>query len=116
MSAIKCHDSILELQDKSRSIGAAPTNDEDILWYHPSISFQPTTCRHSVLKQLVSWCCKPSQPQRIISGLKETFMKRYLVESTNKAEIRPEEQSQKMESCWEYLWIEIQLKGPHRQK
>ena len=25
---------------------------------------------------LVSWCFKPSQPQRITSGLKETFIKR----------------------------------------
>ena len=31
-------------------------------------------------------CFKPSQPQRIISGLKETFIKRYTVERTNKAE------------------------------
>ena len=34
----------------------------------------------------------------------------------NKAEIRPEEQSEKAESCWENLWNEIQLKGPYRQK
>ena len=45
--------------------------------------------------QLVSWCFKPSQPQRIISGLTETFIKRYKAERTNKAEIRPEEQSEK---------------------
>ena len=42
--------------------------------------------------QLVSWCFKSSQPQRIIPELRETFMKRYIVERTNKAEIRPEEQ------------------------
>ena len=29
----------------------------------------------------------------------ETFIKRYVAEGTNKAEIRPEEQSEKMESC-----------------
>ena len=39
-------------------------------------------------------------------------MKRYVVERTNKAEIRPEEQSEKVESCRENSWIEIQLKGP----
>ena len=49
---------------------------------------------------LVSWCFKPSQPQRIISGLRETFLKRYIVERTNKTEIRSEEQSTKAESCW----------------
>ena len=38
---------------------------------------------------------------KIFSGLKETFIKRYKVERTNKAEIRPEEQSQKTESCRE---------------
>ena len=55
---------------------------------------------------------KPSQPQRIISGLKETFIKRYyIVEGTNKAEMRPEEQGQKAESSRENLWNEIQLKG-----
>ena len=51
-----------------------------------------------------------------MSGLKETFIKRYLVETTNKAEIRPEEQSEKTESRRENLWNEIQLKGPQRQK
>ena len=47
---------------------------------------------------LVGWCFKSGQPQRIISGLKETFIKRYAVERTNKAEIRPEEQSEKPEN------------------
>ena len=37
----------------------------------------------------------------IISGLKETFIKRYIVERTKKAELRPEEQSEKPESCRE---------------
>ena len=61
---------------------------------------------------VVSWCFKPSQPQRILSGLKKTFMKRYVVERTNKAETRAEEQSEKAESCRENLRKEIQLKGP----
>ena len=43
-------------------------------------------------------CFEPSQPQRIISELRETFIKRYIVEMTNKAEIRPGEQSEKAES------------------
>ena len=45
-------------------------------------------------------------------------MQRYIVERTNKAEIRPEEQSEETEteSCRENLWNEIQLKGPIRQK
>ena len=42
--------------------------------------------------------CFTSEPQRIISGLKETFIKIYTVERTNKAKIRPEEQSEKAES------------------
>ena len=61
---------------------------------------------------LVSWCFQPNQPQRIISGLKETFTKRYIVERTNTAEIRPEEQNEKEESCRMNLKNEIQLKGP----
>ena len=48
---------------------------------------------------------------RIISGLKETFIKRYIVERTHKVAIRPEEQSEKAESYRENLWNEIQLKG-----
>ena len=64
---------------------------------------------------LVNWCFEPSQPLGIISGLKETIIKRYVVERTNKAEIGPEEQSEKMDSCRETLWNEIQLKGPSRQ-
>ena len=44
---------------------------------------------------LVSRCFKPSQPQRIISGLRDAFIMRYIAERTNKAEIRPEEQSEK---------------------
>ena len=43
-------------------------------------------------------------------------MKRHIVERTNKAERRPEEQSEKTESCQENLLIEIQLNGPKRQQ
>ena len=49
----------------------------------------------AAISYLVGWCFKPNQPQRIISGLKETFIKRYIVERTNKAETRSEEQSEK---------------------
>ena len=44
------------------------------------------------------------------------FHKRYIVERTNEAEIRPEERSEKTESRRENLLNEIQLKGPQRQK
>ena len=62
----------------------------------------------------VSMCFKPSPPQRmIISGQREISIKRYTVERTNEAEIRPEEQSdEKAESCRDNIWSEIQLKGP----
>ena len=32
------------------------------------------------------WCFKPTQPQRIISGLRETFIKSYIIQRTSKAE------------------------------
>ena len=35
----------------------------------------------------------------------------YIVERTNKAEIRPEDKSEKTESHQENLWNKIQLKG-----
>ena len=40
------------------------------------------------------------------------FTKRYIVERTSKAEIRPEEQSEKAETCWEHLRNKIELKEP----
>ena len=60
---------------------------------------------------MVNLCFEPSQPLGIISGLRETFIKRHIVERNNKAEIKPEEESEKTESCWDNLWNEIQLKG-----
>ena len=45
-------------------------------------------------------------------GLRETVEKRYIVERTNTAKIRPEEQSEKAKSCRENILNEIQLKGP----
>ena len=44
-------------------------------------------------------------------GLKEIFIKRYIAERTNKAEIRLEEESEKAERCQKNVWYEIQLKG-----
>ena len=63
--------------------------------------------------ELVSCFFKPSQPERIISRLGETFIKRCIVERTSTAELRPEKKKQieKAESCRENLWNEIQLKG-----
>ena len=58
----------------------------------------------------VRWCLKSTQ--RIISGLRKTFIKRYIVERTDRVEIRPEDQSEKAERCRENSWDEIHLKGP----
>ena len=60
----------------------------------------------------VRWRFAPSQPLGITSGLKKTFIKRHIVERTNRAEIRPKEESEKTESCRENLWNEIHVKGP----
>ena len=54
--------------------------------------------------------------KRIESGLGETFIESYVVERTNTAEIRPEEQSEKVESFRENLRNEIPFKGPKGQK
>ena len=48
----------------------------------------------------------------IILGLRETFIKRYVVERTSEAGIRPEEQSEGKKKCRENLWNEIQSIGP----
>ena len=53
---------------------------------------------------LVSWLVSAFSPvnhKGFISGLKETFIKRYIAERASKAELRPEEQSEKAESCRE---------------
>ena len=55
------------------------------------------------VSQLIVWRFEPSQPLGIISGLKETVMKRYVGERTYETEIRQEEQSEKTGSCWENL-------------
>ena len=72
--------------------------------------------RPGAVSLLINWCIEPSQPLGIISGLKETFTKRYIVERTNKAEMKSEEQSEKTESCRENLLNAIQLKRPQGQK
>ena len=77
--------------------------------YHQDVA---VSCEKVRRKRLVSRWFEPSQPLGIISGLKETSIKRYIAERTYETEIRPEEQSEKTESCRENLWNEIQLKGP----
>ena len=56
-------------------------------------------------------CSEPSQQLVIISGLRETLMKRYIVERTSKAEIRPKEQSEKADSCRENLGVKYSWKS-----
>ena len=46
----------------------------------------------------------------------KTFIKRYVIERANKAELRPEEQTEQAESCRENFWNEIQSKGPKKKK
>ena len=89
-------------------------------WFHTLVRFTFYTLVETSLGpdggicELGNWCSEPSQPLGIISWLKETFIKRYIVETTNKTEMRPEEQRKKTESCRENLWNEIQLKRPKR--
>ena len=48
----------------------------------------------------------------MISGLRESFLKRNIAERTNEAEKRTEEQSETAESFQENLWNEKEVKGP----
>ena len=52
---------------------------------------------------LVIGVLSPIKPLAITSGLKDTFIIRYIVERTNKAEISPEEQSEKTELSEELM-------------
>ena len=63
------------------------------------------------MRERVSKCFKPSQPQRIISGLRETFIERHSSKDQY-GRTGPEEQGEKAESFRESLRNEIQLKGP----
>ena len=54
---------------------------------------------------------RPVNHKGLCQGL-ERLLQRYIAERTDKAEIRPEEQSEKAEGCRENLWNEIQVKGP----
>ena len=66
--------------------------------------FTTTTQKQWTVSELVSWCFKPSQTQRIISGLKKTFIKIYIVERTSKAELRPEKtESESGEMSGEFM-------------
>ena len=71
--------------------------------------------RVSFMLRCVSYLVRALSPfnhKGLHQALKETFIKRYIVERTSKAEIRPEGQSEKAESCRGNLWNEMQLKGP----
>ena len=47
--------------------------------------------------------------------MRETFIKRYIVDRTSKkAKLRPEEQSEKANSCRENLWYEIKTETKTR--
>ena len=94
-----------------------------LYWLTVGVSSLLSLSEHFVVSELGRWCFKPSQPQRIILGLRTTFIKRHIVEITNKAQIRPppkkqqqQKQNEKAESCWENLSNEIQSNGPYRQK
>ena len=87
--------------------------------FHVPSTSQSTQGEEEGVSQLVSQlviqlvgALSPVNHKGLYQGLKENFTERYIVERTKKAEIRPEEQSVKLESCWENLWNEIKLKLP----
>ena len=81
-----------------------------IIWHESG-----SRSRTARVSTLASGYVTPSQQQRTISGLKETFIKRCIVKRTNKAEIRPEKQSEKAKSCREKNGMTYSWKG-HKDK
>ena len=68
------------------------------------------------VSKLVS-ALSPVNHKGLYVGAEGDFPKEiYIVQWTCKAEIRPEEQSEKAESYRENSWSEIRSKGPQRQK
>ena len=103
----RCKPALNLLQEVGRTLvtGITTTVHTTSVCQHrvPTVTVYGHSFRHSktaaTQSLLVSWCFKSSQPQRITSGLRETFIKRYIVERINKAELRPEEQSERTGSC-----------------
>ena len=65
-----------------------------------SLCFKPDRPQR-IISGLLSWCFEPSQPQRITSGLDYIWAMGDFYKEIYKAEIRPEEQSEKAERCRE---------------
>ena len=77
------------------------------------ISLMTGVFMYRYVSPVVSWCFKPSQAHRIISGLKETFIKRHIVVKTNRAKLKNEKNRvRKRRVVGSNLWNEIQLTGP----
>ena len=89
-------------QDKCANFRGNPLFQSYVQHKHKQFTYlcQLNACRRNLL---VIWCFKPSQRQRIISGLRVTYIKRYKVTMTNKAELRPEELSEKAELSVEFM-------------
>ena len=88
-----------------------------ICWW--SVSQTSIQHKHWAVSLLVSWCFKPSQPQRITSGPRGTLIRRHTVERTKKAQLRPGKLSEKTESCRDNVWNEIQVpqeKNRHKNR
>ena len=64
------------------------TNETQVIESQITVWFTIFVTRHFMFEVLVSylvnWCFEPSQPLGIISGMKETFSKRYIVERTKR--------------------------------
>ena len=63
------------------------TANASSIWQHAAHTTDQLTSSCEI-DQLVSCCFEPSQPRRIISGLRETFIKSYVAERSSKAEVK----------------------------
>ena len=89
----------------------------EIPWGYISVWGCWVGCNLHFFSWLVSWCFKSSQPWRITSGLREAFIKRYVVERTSTAEIRPEEQGEKWRVVGRIYGMKYSWKGhKHRNR
>ena len=108
--AYKLHVVLASVNSLAENCMISVFTDERLALQTCRYCLQPPSPTSNPLWERVNRCFEPSQPLRIISGLKGTFIKRCIVERTNNAGIRPEEQNEKKGEFMDWNTVERAIK------